>query len=95
MPKNRKNLTLDSPVARLFEPPEDSERSQPTEMPTKLPNREPNIEAKFAAKRKAWAGNPAILSTAHKIYEGDARLMPEMGSERPCISSSRLLPTST
>ena len=81
MPKNRKNLTLNSPVASLFEPHEDSKVSQPTELPTKLPNREPSIEAKFAAKRKAWAGNPEILSTAHKIYLGDARLMPELGSD--------------
>src|SRR5438128_2647501 len=102
MPKNRKNLTLNSPVASvlsqprvanypergarlarreerayreyvsdeqrsqagcparrivkywlgqdtsLFEPREDSQVSQPTELPTKLPNREPSIEAKFA-----------------------------------------------
>jgi site-specific DNA-methyltransferase (adenine-specific) len=46
-----------------------------------LPNREPNIEAKFAARRKAWAENPAILATSHKIYRGDARLMPDLGSK--------------
>jgi site-specific DNA-methyltransferase (adenine-specific) len=50
-------------------------------MPTTLRNREPNIETKFAAKRKAWAENPAILSTSHKIFLGDARSMLDLGSE--------------
>ena len=42
---------------------------------------EPSIEAKFAAKRRAWAENPPILSTTHRICLGDARLMPELGSQ--------------
>jgi DNA modification methylase len=50
-------------------------------MPSSLSNREPDIKSKFAAKRIAWAENPAILSTSHKIYLGDARLMPELGIE--------------
>ena len=79
MPKILKNLTANGSVGSLFVPPK-SQVSQQTEMPTKVPNREPSVDAKFATKRKAWAGNPAILSTSHRIYLGDARLMPELGS---------------
>lgn len=41
--------------------------------------REPSIEAKFVEKRRAWARNPAILKTAHRIHLGDARRMEELG----------------
>lgn len=77
MPKRYHNLTQKGRIASLFEPAD----PQQTEMQVTLPNREPSIEAKFAAKQRAWAGNPAILSTSHRIYQGDARLMPELGSE--------------
>ncbi len=43
--------------------------------------REPKIEAKFAAKRRAWAEQPEILRTSHRIYEGDGRLMEHLGAE--------------
>ncbi len=43
--------------------------------------REPTVEAKFAAKRQAWAQQPAILHTTHRIYEGDGRLMEHLGAE--------------
>jgi DNA modification methylase len=43
--------------------------------------REPSIEAKFIEKRRAWSRNPAILKTLHWIYQGDARLMEEVGTE--------------
>lgn len=40
--------------------------------------REPSIEEKFKAKRAAWARQPAILKTAHRIFEGDARIMRDL-----------------
>lgn len=43
--------------------------------------REPTVEAKFAEKRPAWARNPSILLTTHRIYLGDARVMKELGAE--------------
>lgn len=43
--------------------------------------REPTVEAKFAEKRRAWARNPSILLTTHRIYWGDAQLMEELGAE--------------
>src|SRR5437899_8969501 len=42
---------------------------------------EPKIEEKFAAKRLAWAKQPAILRTTHRIYEGDGRRMEHLGAE--------------
>ena len=45
---------------------------------------EPTVAAKFAAKRCAWAENPKILDTTHRIYLGDAREMRELGDE-PCV----------
>jgi DNA modification methylase len=42
---------------------------------------EPTIDAKFAAKRRAWASRPPILSTTHRIYEGDARRLEHLGAE--------------
>ena len=42
---------------------------------------EPTVAAKFAAKRRAWAKNPKILDTTHRIYLGDAREMSELGDE--------------
>jgi DNA modification methylase len=42
---------------------------------------EPSIETKFAAKRRAWAQQPAILRTTHRIYEGDGRSMEHLGAE--------------
>lgn len=44
------------------------------------PTRELSIEAKFAAKRRAWARKPTILSTRHRIYLGDGRTMEDLGS---------------
>lgn len=43
--------------------------------------REPSIVAKFAAKREAWAREPAILKTTHRVFEGDARVMSELGHD--------------
>jgi hypothetical protein len=48
----------------------------------KVRGREPSIEAKFAAKRRAWARNPSILRTTHRVYQGDARLMEDLGSDQ-------------
>lgn len=42
---------------------------------------EPKIEAKFAAKRRAWGQQPAILHTTHRIYQGDGRLLEHLGAE--------------
>jgi site-specific DNA-methyltransferase (adenine-specific) len=47
----------------------------------KVDKREPSIDQKFAAKRRAWAQQPAILRTTHRIYEGDGRLMEHQGAE--------------
>jgi site-specific DNA-methyltransferase (adenine-specific) len=47
----------------------------------KAGKREPSIEAKFAAKRRAWAEQPAILRSTHRIYEGDGRSMEHLGVE--------------
>lgn len=41
--------------------------------------REPTIAVKFRAKREAWARQPAILNTIHRVFEGDARTMRELG----------------
>src|SRR5262245_41392627 len=78
MPKNRNNLTDTIGVASLFPSPTTAQSDM---APSAAGKREPSIEAKFAAKRKAWAENPAILSTSHTIHLGDARQMPELGSE--------------
>lgn len=40
--------------------------------------REPSIQAKFQAKRDAWARQPSILKTVHRVFEGDARMMEEL-----------------
>jgi DNA modification methylase len=45
--------------------------------------REPSIAAKFAAKREAWARQPSILKTTHRVFEGDARVMRELGHSDP------------
>ena len=42
---------------------------------------EPTVPAKFAAKRRAWAKNPKILDTTHRVYLGDARVMTELRDE--------------
>lgn len=80
MPKRRNTLTRRCHVANLFEPAEVF-RIQHTHMRRSLPNGEPTVEAKFAAKSRAWAESPAILSTSHRIYQGDARSMPDLGFE--------------
>ena len=41
--------------------------------------REPSIEVKFAEKRRAWARQPAILKTTHRIHLGDGRVLSELG----------------
>jgi modification methylase len=43
--------------------------------------KEPSILAKFAAKKKAWAKQPAILDSQHRIYLGDARKMADLGTD--------------
>ena len=47
----------------------------------RVDKREPSIDEKFAAKRRAWAKQPSILRTTHRIYEGDGRLMEHQGAE--------------
>jgi DNA modification methylase len=47
----------------------------------KVDKREPSIDEKFLAKRRAWAQQPSILRTTHRIYEGDGRLMEHQGAE--------------
>jgi site-specific DNA-methyltransferase (adenine-specific) len=47
----------------------------------RVDKREPSINEKFAAKRRAWARQPSILRTTHRIYEGDGRLMEHQGAE--------------
>lgn len=41
---------------------------------------EPTVEKKFAARDAALAARPDILETAHHLYLGDARVMPELGT---------------
>ena len=47
----------------------------------KWDKREPAVEAKFAEKRRAWARNPSLLQTTHRIFSGDARVMEELGRD--------------
>lgn len=42
--------------------------------------REPSIATKFAEKRRAWARQPAILKTTHRVHLGDGRLLSELGA---------------
>jgi modification methylase len=42
---------------------------------------EPTIEAKMRAKQLAFAMNPPILETRHRLFLGDARKMEELGAE--------------
>ncbi len=46
---------------------------------TEIPVRE-----KLEAKQKAWARNPQILQTKHRVFLGDARDMQALGAE-PCV----------
>lgn len=41
--------------------------------------REPSIAVKFAEKRRAWARQPAILKTTHRVHLGDGRVLSELG----------------
>jgi site-specific DNA-methyltransferase (adenine-specific) len=43
---------------------------------------EPSVARKFAARDAALAAAPAILNTRHELYLGDARMMPELTSDR-------------
>lgn len=50
------------------------------EAQVKAGSKEISIEAKFLAKKRAWAKNPEIRRTVHRIYLGDAREMTQLGS---------------
>jgi site-specific DNA-methyltransferase (adenine-specific) len=41
---------------------------------------EPSVEEKLKQKRLAWARRPTPIRTTHRVFQGDARVMAELGS---------------
>lgn len=83
---DRKNLSRelmasDDAGRTLIESEESSAPSSTLTIDDILSGGEPSLEMKQLAKKLAWSNGEAPDHTTHRIIEGDARQMPELGNE--------------